>query len=269
MKKVFVNALPKSGTNLVAKALQLFGYMDRGYLDSGLVLRSKFSARVRRIYWCPAFRNGYLLGIDTPVEVRRAPIDRLLMNVGDGGFLTAHCGYTVDLLRQVLEKGFAPIIVTRDPRAVLASFVSYVSNERVKHPLYSVFNRLEPRERFVSALYGICSQKGTLQPMKVRCMALEEWIKHPDVLHVTFEDLVGSQGGGSKDTQLELMGKICRFLDISEGKIDVVVDNVFGAGRHTFRKGLIDSWRGEIPDDVVSLANIELADILDAWGYAR
>ena len=34
MKKIFINSLPKAGTNLLAKCLDLFGYHKSGHLGS-------------------------------------------------------------------------------------------------------------------------------------------------------------------------------------------------------------------------------------------
>ena len=121
MKKVFVNSLPKSGTNLMAKCLELFGYRQKGGINSAIVLSNKWESLLRRAIWRP-FSPGYLVGIDMPVEVPRLMVNRLLTSTDNDQFLTGHLGYTFDLVDKIKEEGFVCMVVIRDPRAVLSSF---------------------------------------------------------------------------------------------------------------------------------------------------
>ena len=75
MNKVFVNSLPKAGTHLLAKCLELFGYSWKGHLGSDNVLGKRWIAIVRRVQYM-SMSQGYIVGIDSPTEIAKEPMDR-------------------------------------------------------------------------------------------------------------------------------------------------------------------------------------------------
>ena len=153
MKKVFVNSLPKAGTNLLAKCLERVGYEQAGGFASSNVLARTIKARVRRRLWRAA-EPGYIVGIDTPVEVARVPVDRRLRRIRGGQFAIGHIGYTVDLLRRIESLGFTSFLIIRDPRAVLNSLVHYLRKNQ-NHPLHRLFISMSELERYQHALHGV------------------------------------------------------------------------------------------------------------------
>ena len=267
MKKVFLNSLPKAGTNLLARALELLGYAQTGTMDASLVLSSSFESKVRRLLsW--SLRQGCLVGIDMPVEVSSAFVDRVLRGASENCFVAGHVGYTADLLERVKRMDFAPVVMLRDPRAVLSSFVHYVS-ENSDHPLHPDFSRMSMEDRYRYGLQGCLLKKVTLQPLVIRCRALQPWVDDPAVLCLRFEDLVGPRGGGDESAQKEALVNLAGFLGGDIGVVDSLADQVFGPGRHTFRKGKVDAWRDEIPASVLDEVDGAIAPILRDWGYAR
>lgn len=267
MKSAFINSLPKAGTNLLAKCLQLFGYEERGHLGAGRLIDRRWLYAARRVLWRPR-RQGYLIGVDSPIEVARRPVDRMIRRVAsrDGGFMTAHVGYTLDLVHRVEAAGVAPILMLRDPRAVLASFVPYVMKQRT-HSVHAALAALGDEERYAAALTGFFGGRATLQPLSVRCQALECWRRSERVLTVRFEDIIGPEGGGSAEARRATLERLCERLDIDASRIDAVARDLFGPGRATFRKGRIDSWKTEIPESVQGRFAEEIGDILEAWEY--
>lgn len=266
MKATFINSLPKAGTNLLAKCLLLLGYSNAGHIGSGFVLNNRSTAILKRLALTP-IRQGYLVGIDTPVELARRPVDWFLSRITNYEFITAHVGYTSDLMFRVIELDYAPIVITRDPRAVLASFVPYVTNN-ARHTLHSAFAGLTEEDRYLHTLTGKKLQNQYLQPLRVRCAALDPWIQSNAVLHVRFEDLIGSKGGGSDEKQREMLDHICHWIEAPTTDSSYVLENLFGPGeRTTFRTGQIDSWKSEIPESVSSHLEDALGDIIDKWGY--
>ncbi len=265
MNKAFVNSLPKSGTNLLAKCLLLFGYRERGHLSAGSVLDSDLRSRLRRIIWLSP-DGPYRLGVNSPVRVRAWPINAKLRTLLDSQFISAHVGYDDGILRQVLHYNVRPIQVLRDPRAVLASFIPYVMSDR-NHFLNKAFTAMDPDERLYTTLHGLKSEGIELSPMRDYCKALDPWVNHPEVLNIKFEDIVGEQGGGQRADLLTSLEKLAESLDLPRDKIEGVADNLYGPGRHTFRRGQIDSWRTELPASFVSKMNEELEPVINQWGY--
>lgn len=265
MDKALVNSLPKSGTNLLAKCLLLFGYSERGHLSAGSVLDLDYRSRIRNIVWI-SDRGPYRLGLHNPVRVKAWPIDQKLRSLRDSQFISSHLGYDDRLLRKALLYEIKPIQVLRDPRAVLASFVPYVLNDS-NHFLNETFSRMSHGQRLHAALYGLVEQGIKLNPMKDYCLALDTWVDDPNVLKIMFEDIVGEQGGGSRAKLEASLEKLAKWLNIPFERIDEVADNLYGPGRHTFRKGQIDSWRDDLPPEFISKMNEELKPILETWGY--
>jgi hypothetical protein len=268
MKKVIINSLPKSGTNLLAKALKLMGYWERGGIGSFLVAKTTLKGCVRNLLW-NSFGSGetYIVGVDSPINLPVAPVNRILDRVGESGFLSAHLGYSEKLLEAAKSRGFTPILVTRDPRAVLASFVAFVLDHKT-HLLHHDFAGMDEVERYRAALLGREFAHGRkLLPLKERCLALAPWIEDADVMHLRFEDLVGSQGGGDDAVQKRLLEALCRRLDVPQERVATVAGELFGPGRKTFRKGQVDSWKEEIPPEVQDRMDAELDEVLRSWGY--
>lgn len=265
MKKAFINSLPKSGTNLLAKCLNLFGYNERGHISAGTVLDNTTMARIRRFTWRPGKEN-YLLGVNSPVKARKSAVNRFLDRVKEDQFITAHVGYQPDLLDYAIATGYRPIQVVRDPRAVLASFVPYILFDK-HHFLHDTFQTLSEKERYRITLDGIEHNGMILRPLKDSCTALDPWLDNAETYRVRFEDIVGSAGGGSDEDQLKIITDLSNLLDMPESKINDVAEQLYGPGRHTFRKGKVDSWKDEIPEATIERIANELGDTLLKWGY--
>lgn len=265
LKKVFSNSLPKAGTHLIGKCLDLFGYRHKGHLGSGLVLGGSPTSHLRRWIFPPR-QPGYILGIDTPVEVSRFLVEGILNKIESGQYCTAHVGYTCDLVDRVEELGFASILVLRDPRAVLASFVPYVLKNKT-HFLHNTFQHLSREEQYKAALNGTFGPYGALQPLWLRCNSLLPWIKMDNILKIRFEDIVGPKGGGTAQAQEQAMEKLCKWIDVPLDRISFVSEKLFGPGKQTFRKGQVDSWQEEIPPAVLRMLDEHLGDVLLDWGY--
>jgi hypothetical protein len=87
---------------------------------------------------------------------------------------------------------------------------------------------------------------------------------------VRFEDLVGPQGGGSRDAQIDMLRRLARHLGASVGDEDLtrIADNLFG-GTFTFRKGEIGSWRQNLSADHQLQFKRIAGNVLVEMGYER
>ncbi len=266
MKKVFVNSLPKSGTNLVAKCLELMGYVESGGLDASLVSDLKIRSYLRSVYYRAIFSTGYMVGIDLPVEISRWAVNRILDRAESYNYVAGHIGYSAEILDLIKQKGFAPLLIRRDPRAVLNSFVHYVVNNR-RHVLHKYLKDKSVSDRYHIALYGVNTGCIHLQSLLKRCNATDAWVADSDVLKLKFEDLVGSSGGGSDDIQRHSLSAMASFVGIKGFDVQSISGDVFGAGRHTFRKGFIHAWKEEMPASIQEEVNEVMHAVLLNWGY--
>lgn len=266
-EKIFLNSLPKAGTNLVAKCLELLGYQQSGNISASLIAGKGVMAILRRAYFKSSTSSqSYLVGIDMPVKISCSAVERMLNRIKEGRFVPGHVGYDPLLLNYVKLKGFSPVLILRDPRAVLNSFVHYVVGNS-KHPLHTFFQYKSTEETYRLALFGVKNKKIELVPLLNRCRAVDVWKADPAVLTLRFEDLVGPNGGGSKEKQEDSLNALISFLEIEDIPISAISNNIFGPGRHTFRKGKIYGWKSEMPVSLRNEVDEELGELLKDWGY--
>ena len=95
------------------------------------------------------------------------------------------------------------------------------------------------------------------------------WKNSPAVLTVSFENLVGSRGGGSDQRQLETIGRILDHLGDKRSHDAAlrIAKRIFNPSGSTFRKGQIDGWRDEVAPQTEALLNKTLVRQLAEWGY--
>lgn len=266
MKKILLNSLPKSGTNLALRALSLMGYSEVGAL-----LPHRFQGRgaaARYMRWRHGAEpgQGISLGVDSPIEVSRAYCRSALSRLRDGQVEITHAGGGGALLEEMRYADVAGIVVTRDPRAVLNSFVHYVLAEP-RHVFHAHFCRSTEEERFRDALQGVQTEDGVLQPLLERCKSLSPWLEAGDVLHLKFEDLVGGPGGGSDNLRRHTLKRLARWVGADQNSPDLLESQLFGTGGRTFRSGRVDSWITETPPELLAEVEAALAPVLKAWAY--
>jgi hypothetical protein len=141
------------------------------------------------------------------------------------------------------------------------------------HFLYSVYAPMTEHERITTSIQGLESrtpnQPGMLDIAR-RCRSVMAWSSEACDCTVRFEDIVGPQGGGSRDNQIITLRRVARHLGVSvdDDAIAHIADNLFG-GTLTFRKGEIGSWRQTLSAEHKRLFKQIAGDVLVKMGYER
>jgi hypothetical protein len=91
---------------------------------------------------------------------------------------------------------------------------------------------------------------------------------NPLVYKTNFEGLVGSAGGGSDETQREMIAGLINFLEINENPDDIVAA-LSNRETKTFRSGKIGSYKDEFSIETKETFDKHYGDILDLYGYSR
>lgn len=99
-----------------------------------------------------------------------------------------------------------------------------------------------------------------------------EYMSLPNTLLVRFEELIGPQGGGSIEEQLEIIQKINDFvgIEVSDEQLDFTLDNLFGNKRMktlTFKKGKSGEWPKHFNDFLNTLFKERYGQHLIEFGY--
>jgi hypothetical protein len=269
LPKVIINSLPKSGTHLVAKLLDLAGMKDcRVVFDRQVLIgRSWLEKNVKNLSRTDG--REIVMGIDMPLAVPTRFVEEKFAAVKAGEYVKAHTGYTTAVIRLAQRFEMKPVVVVRDPRDVIISFVHFVLENR-KHPLFKTLNAFKEREKCIdAAIDGGFFDGIYLENIRARCHSLDPWLDTPGIPVVRFEDLIGSKGKGSDAVQHSSIKRILDYIGLekSDAELDEIAANLHGPGRVTFRKGVIGESKKEMSPTQLQRADAVLGDIYERWGY--
>lgn len=141
---------------------------------------------------------------------------------------------------------YRPIIFVRDLRDVCISLVYF--------QWYEIEREMGPSTVQQKLLWVINKTTGpsSSRVLNVGKNAREAaiWSRRPDAIVLKYEDLVGPEGGGTKQAQLEALSKLANALNIplDSTQLMYLADNIYGKRgismpSTTFRQGKSGSWK--------------------------
>ncbi len=259
---IFLDSLPKSGTHLLAKALTGLPGVDHSGKHMDRQTIAEFVDK----------------GVPFPLEGREdihlyddLPwIERLFKSVPPGRFLTAHLNYNPKIHEALIDLNFKILLMMRDPRDVVLSWADYIVKEK-NHLLYPYFSRTDVDYRIACGIQGVGSDvtQTRRQPSIVELVGGHmKWKTIGGAFLVQFEQLIGEKGGGSRETQKQLVEKLADFFEIecADTVIDNICDTLFG-GTYTFNSGMIGRWRKRFTDAHKALFKDQAGQLLIELGY--
>jgi hypothetical protein len=176
-------------------------------------------------------------------------------------------------LREWAETGEPRIIFNyRDPRDIILSLVNFLCG-RTREGL-SAFNNLPV---FSSILLAKASLEERLTyaltdesfPCQVNDFKRMLWLlHHPNVCKTSFEELVGPDGGGSRESQLRAATRVIDFLGATAQAPKDVVGTLFNRDAFSFFQGRIGAWREVFTTEHSRLAEDRFGEVLSLYGYA-
>lgn len=289
--KIFVNSIPKSGTNLLMKTLSLFPTVR----DSKISLHSEMagtpwrpSQLLRRQIWniFPSVRASHELAKSAIVSDEPLPnhatvggfhdvyvpcrsLEKLLSRVRVGWFAAGHMPFSNCFDRTLVENNFRMLLIIRDPRDVVNSELNFFLN-REELALHGYYQGLSREDGLMSIIRGIPGDGDYPAQPNIRDLlsGYLPWRSKPYVYVTTFEDLVGPRGGGNARAQAEEIRAIANHLEltISYKELAHIKNNAFG-GTHTFRKGIIGAWQQTFGREHRLACKELIGDLLIQLGY--
>lgn len=170
------------------------------------------------------------------------------------------------------------IINIRDPRDILIAAAHFYPDFNVMDqtkprdftPLYS-FGQLTIKQRIKRYLKeGLKAHviPTPIYDIKEAC----EFIRNnqPQLLVIKYEDLVGEQGGGSKDAQYQTIVKIAKFLEVNPDQVNIgrISDVIYG-NSPTFRKGSLGKWKVVFDEEMKRMCKELFGKELIELGYEK
>jgi hypothetical protein len=263
--KVLISSVPKAGTHLLSRCLELLGFEDlqiavneNGYADH----RERGDLHTWQVL---AGREDIL----NPRKLKK-PCAESLPLIGEGQFAIGHLHRSPLVAGLIRDLGLRHLFIYRDPRDVAVSWYRYCTYSPEKNaPMlyYYVYNALgSDSERLLMSITGVKAGNFLPDLHQRHFKNRVEWIRHPGTLAVRFEDLVGSSGGGSREIQLETIRKVAEWVGLPGGQEERVAESLFG-GSKTFTRGKAAAWVPEFQPEHKAAFREVTGSLLADLGY--
>ncbi len=272
--KIIANSLPKSGTHVLTRILDLAGFTENKLHFSGSVTRNRNKNIIKRInnYIQTSFnsKEGFCIDLDEDRYLKEKYLNKYVDLFNENTYSQGHMPYSEKLEKFFEEKNIKILYIIRDPRDVLIShFHHHDRDENYDgHTLMKKQNSL--KEKLLLSLNGfnLNTNNPTLS-LKDRVNRSKDWYftNSDNVCSIKFEDIIGEKGASSNKKQIESLGKIETFLELPENTLVKQRDNVFYRKSETFRKGKVNDWVNYFDDEIKSLVKKNIGQQLIELGY--
>ena len=283
--RVLVNSLPKSGTHLLAKATEIFGYQDYftssvqssnnslespRFLNHRQVLNALENERIEKLDYKVSIGIGSLHLCQIPDNI----LKHWLEVIPEGYYLQGHIPENANLSPILDALNYHHLVIIRDPRAVIASLIPFVINAKntafATHFLENDFLKMTLEQRFDFILEGGYAEQADLKIKDFNQVyrSFYQWNQHSNCLLLRFEDLIGEQGGGQKDLQHEALTRISNYLEIELDDLPFQSKKLFDPNVRTFRIGKIDSWKQTLTPSLVEKLTHYCEPLCKELGYS-
>lgn len=236
--RILTVTMPKSGTNLLQRILLLHPWLSRAILPT--------------------------LGRRNAEKWKDART--LLGKIGPGRVVSSHFDFDIDLARLVADElSYRVLLMIRDPRDAVLSDMHYIRTWS-GHPQKSLIEGMATdKDRLMALIRG---QHG-VRPIREQIMRFSGWADHAHLIR--FEDAVGAAGGGSDETQRQVIRGIYDAIGVplADDKLEYIARNSRSAKTQTFRTGKIRNWEKVFDDDLRKAFTEEAGDLLISLGYEK
>ncbi len=260
--RAVVVSLHKSGTNLVTRLVEAMGYTP-----VGAGVNESYPSILRKLAehrHAPEYQR--FLGDEHGILADPSALLALCL----GGFGPDTCIFLHGLdQRSRLPDGLPIVFNYRDPRAVLVSFVHYLTEgAREDFTRISGYVELSELLKRLPTLEERLAFVMEYVPNYLNGAFLgNAWLlREPRVLSVCYEALVGDRGGGSDARQLAAVSGLMAHLGVS-GEPRAIAARIYDTGSRTFRRGNAASWRDEFSPGLKQSFQRKFAEILATYGY--
>lgn len=233
-RPLFIVSIPKAGTHLVTLLAKALGYQEGGVHDGN-----------------PSAGSWYYLEYSNAHTVAR---DFFVDSVRRSSFGMRHHPFPS-----------SPVLFNyRHPLDILVSEANYYSV-----PGKTVFSGYLANLDYKGRLLRLVNDPWLLGSLRERVGGFVAWLDFPNVIPVSFEELVGGAGGSSDEACRRLVWSLMLKLQV-QGDLGDVLAGISDRTSPTFREGRVGNWREEgkfplqVRDRIGPLEN----ELITAFGYA-
>lgn len=261
---IFVTGIWKSGNHLVYSALNELGIEGPFNGISAHLLFGKHQWLKRILRRPRGQADAVQVGLETDALVSGKYIAGSAEKLA-GKIMGGHAAHTPELEGVLRAAGARMICIRRDPRDILVSFADWIGS-RPDFYMHKDFAGLSRDDRIARLLRGGPGTGYTLYPFTTVLDRAYGWRTAPDVLQVSFEELIGAQGGGDAAAQQGMVDALHAHTRPVKPLSEVKLENIYG-GTLTFNKGRSKRSKELDNAELVAEINETLAPHLARWGY--
>ena len=227
---VYINSVPKCGTHLAMKAIGLI--LDKPFMAMSLEDENSSKYEIKSVHGKNLIYGGH---------ARSKNIKKVN-----------------DFFENKPRKNF---LVIRDPRDFIVSYSYWIKKNPLAWPYGSSLEINKLIDEWINGVnFSIYDNYNFFY---------FDWLDNNfKTFVIKFEDLIGSQGGGSDTKQFETLVMMMKYLGVNptDKLLKHVKDNLFG-NTGTFREGKIGAWKREFTDEQKVLFHEKYSDLLNRLGY--
>jgi hypothetical protein len=230
-RSLFLISIPKAGTHLLYELAKTLGF------NAGVCCPEQ-----------PEPQNWYCLtGTNSHTEAK--------------DFLITAAKNHYFALRNHPFKQSPVLLIYRNPLDILVSEANYYHK-----PENTVFSGYLNHLNFEQRLEKLVNDPLLLGSIRDRVNAYAAWLDFANVIPVSFEELIGLQGGGDHGKQIDLLWSLQLKLHVS-GDPEVLAGKVFNTQSATFHHGHLGAHLNKFTDSALSAFNALPQDFMETFGY--
>ena len=242
-------SFPKSGTHLLDQILLGFSKI------------APFSKRLHSFYAEYEGESGHKRG----PEQALAWLDSLRPR----DIASAHLFARPEALARITSPAFVPYFIFRDPRDVVVSHVFYVTDMEARHVHHDYYTSLPDFDsRLKISILGLPDSKTEFPDITGRFEPYLNWLAHPEVLTIHFEDLIEYRAA----TLTRIIEHFLRRVPLHTSR-QLILDSLESAinpkKSPTFRSGKTGEWKKHFTDEHKKIFKDVAADLLIKLGYEK
>jgi hypothetical protein len=242
-------SFPKSGTHL---------------LDQILLGFSKIAPYAKRVH---SFYAEYEGESGKKREPEKAPAWLDALRPCD--IASAHLFARPDAVQRVCSPAFAPYFIFRDPRDVVVSHVFYVTDMEARHIHHAYYQSLPDfNARLSASILGRPDSDVEFPDIAQRFAPYLDWLKHPEVMAIHFEDLILERAS----TLTRIMGHLLARAPLRANRqliLEALETSINPKKSPTFRSGKTGEWKKYFTAEHKRTFKNVAGDLLIKLGYEK
>jgi hypothetical protein len=192
---------------------------------------------------------------------------RWLDSLHSGDIASAHLFARPEAVTRVCSPNFAPYFIFRDPRDVVVSHVFYVTDMEQKHVHHAYYRSLPDFDaRLKASILGRPDADIEFPNIAERFAPYMDWLTHPEVLTIHFEDLIHTRTA----TLTRILDHLLAHVPLQTSRnliLDALESSINPTKSPTFRSGKTGEWKKYFTEEHKTLFKDAAGDLLVKLGY--